>query len=1077
MPDMRSIGLALVLTVGFACAQGRTDYANYETPQVKPIAVARVSGHDYLLVCNTPDGSVEVYDTDETLPAAQRFLARVPVGMEPSSVLWDASRGWFFTTDWLSDSVTSVQLTAPGGPGSLTARVLLSRNVGDEPMHCSLTPDKQILLVTFKTKSAMGAFDPATLLPVAASSVHPAPTERIDLLDGGSATVSAIKEPRTILHRDGKTFVLGTKGGNHSSFDFDLFSQDLATGALTPLGGLGSTNLNMAFGSNGDLWVVGGEAQNLVAIGGPAVAAAPTGFLESTLYRVSGAGTANVTVTRRDLNEKPTASGSQPVVPQEALTMPTDVVVFDRLIQVGGPVTPAASGTTVVATSLQRKVYIACMSVDRVGVIIPQGNDPLQWGITRIDIPVAPGSSSNVSGPRGLALKRANQNQANDPGNRLYVLNRLDNSVSIINAANDTFVETIALKHDPTPDYIIEGREFLYSAKHSSTHFVSCASCHTDGRTDALVWNLGSTSGLVVPFPTLFIDSPTGATIQDLAGLIVNGFDTNKGNMVTQSLQGLLNWEVEPDDSLRFVTNAPYHWRGDRLRFTDFNEAFVNLFGLTDISTDPTTEKGISDSKMKAFETFINSIHYPPNPEQPESRVFSGTFGTANQNDGSGGLLGLKLFHTQPLGGCGSRSCIQCHALPESSNNRFTEFLAGGGTGRQPIDSAAMRGLFQKERRLDKDASGVSSVVTGTFGLEHHGVSDSMNDFIEKFFTGDFTATELVAMKQFSREMDWGTAPMVGRILTLIGTQGASTADLQRIGDFQNQARLANAGLSVRGRIAGATSGWWFDPRSDQFIAEPGGGAISLNTLVGLRSGDQDRLVFIVTPLGSERRLAAPSGQASSMNGPAPSNVTVLPMLPNTAYELVPQLTKNWVAGPAADDFTWTNPFLPTPLFPKSLRLMQAGLINDAGGAFGLGNFRHDAPRRIRVAGTGILPGAVVHVHVPWDNAVPIPNPSGPLTQLTTRKLTVPIYPTSVTVEGAPVWESAVELEPLAYYVMMCGGPFAPGVPEALADIGDQIPENPTGMFQPLTYNWHYFQVENPGGQISDVGWVPIEIN
>ena len=62
-----------------AAGQGRTPYMNVESPQVHSIELAEVGGHTWLLVCNTPDNSVEIWDTDESQPIANRFRLRVRV--------------------------------------------------------------------------------------------------------------------------------------------------------------------------------------------------------------------------------------------------------------------------------------------------------------------------------------------------------------------------------------------------------------------------------------------------------------------------------------------------------------------------------------------------------------------------------------------------------------------------------------------------------------------------------------------------------------------------------------------------------------------------------------------------------------------------------------------------------------------------------------------------------------------------------------------------------------------------------------------------------------------------------------
>lgn len=85
-----------------ASAQGQGTYMNVESPQVSPIALATVGTRKLLVVCNTPDDSIEIWDTNETiLPLEARFLDRLRVGLEPVSVLVRGDRFW--TANFLGD--------------------------------------------------------------------------------------------------------------------------------------------------------------------------------------------------------------------------------------------------------------------------------------------------------------------------------------------------------------------------------------------------------------------------------------------------------------------------------------------------------------------------------------------------------------------------------------------------------------------------------------------------------------------------------------------------------------------------------------------------------------------------------------------------------------------------------------------------------------------------------------------------------------------------------------------------------------------------------------------------------------
>ncbi len=1066
------LGLGLMLTgTSTAHAQGRTEYYNVETPQVRPIVVARMANHDFLLVCNTPDNSVEVYDTDENItPASARFLKRIPVGLEPNSILFDPARKRFWVTCFLSDSVTTGVLTAPTGPGSLAVTLDDSQNVGNEPMDVALTPDGKTLLVTFNSQSSMGAFHPITLDPKPASAAFPAPTDDIHLLKTFGNQQRIINEPRGVEVFGNQAFVLNHKGGvtttnttaNPNGYDFDLYSHDLTTGASTGLADLGSTNWNLRFAASGDLYVVGGEAQNHLV--GDAVAQAPTGFVQHMLYRVRGAGIPGTVIHRRDLN---TDGSGAPVAASDALAMPTDVEV----IETDGQPT---------------KVYVTAFGSDRVGVItVVNPNNASTWTIARIPIPKDAASTNPRSGPRAIVHKTPT-GVIGDPGERLYVLNRLDNSVAILDPSGaGSHLETFALRQDPTPAYVRIGREFLYSADLSGNGFNSCASCHADGRTDAIGWNLGSPTGFSAEFRRGFVDSPSGATLPDLINLLNNGFDADKGVMITQTFQGLLDHEVDPAIQ-DLYSNAPYHWRGDRFTFTDFNEGFANLLGLGDNfggGGPNDLPMGIPLNDMVKFEEFVNSIHYPPNPEQQELRVYTGDFGTHpdDPTDGSDGLRGMKIFHTVRLPNSvgGGRSCVQCHALGSGSNFVYTDSIGNVPNAPQPLETAQLRGLHQREPAHQADGDDLSTAIkSGMFGLTHNGGRGTINTF-NNLFQGSMTLAQRLDLNRFVHEFDTGTAPIVGRSqpVSLSNVGLASTS--ARLATFEGQVALANAGLAVQGWITGMRVGYWYDPVGDVYVDESSAGQTSVSraALLALVTGSRDRLFFRSTPLGNDRRVASLSGSSSSFPlGTPPANLKLQPLGTNTAWSLVPQMTGNWIPLAQGGTFVWqhaTDPNVPTPRFARAVRQLQYGLIDPANQVnHGLSALRHDAPRRFRIAGDGILSGAHLVLWTPNDSSGTAPDIANPPDTAKTRRLELPIFPTGQTAGGQPVWETAAELSPLQYSILMNGGKQAPGVKPALDDVLSQLPEPPpSGTFNPDGFNWHYVEVINPNGQSANGGW------
>ncbi len=1099
-------------------AQGRGDYFNVESPQAHPIEVALVDGHFYILVCNTADSSVEIWDSDESLlPADARFLARVPVGLEPVSVRYVPSLSRFFVANFLGDSISAVSISAPSGPASLQVRVLATRQVTDEPVDIAFAEvdigggaPVPTLFVTHMTLDAYGEYDALTLQPAAPNSerLDAVVPQSIDHDFDGNPDDIALKAPRTLAVACDKLFILGLMGGNTVRYDFDLYSEPLiGAGTTQALGGLGSTNWNMEFADDQNLFVVGAEARNGNLFGEATLKGAPTGFVENMFYWVQNPCSANPTILARDVNEVfqkvfqgpgtplPFPTGSRDSLDSlgnAAVTVPTTKAVTKQnaLVQLTDIELLKDEGGTVT------KAFFTAYGSDRVGVIEPKvGQAPIKWKRRKINLPAVNSPVGTFIGARGLILKPANPADGTDPGDRLYVVNRLENSVSILDPLGETVVGGFSLNHDPTPIHIAAGREFLYSAKLSANGFAACASCHPDGRTDGLAWDLSD--GLIVPIPPHLLPSSSS---------FPTDFPGEKGFMVTQSLQGLLNWEVEPNIQ-QLYTNGPYHWREDRETFQSFNGAFVSLFGGSELP----------GPEIAAFEEFINSIHYPPNPKQPFSRVLSGHLGDPNDNDrtqnidGSGALKGLKMFHI--VEGNSGTSCNSCHSLPEGSNNVLLETLGLPNPhpvedpnpllengDQQPGEPAALRFLFQKEARLDRDGfdNPDDSPITGYEGFAHSGLTNGAKQALQDFngtatinssnttFFPDICLNapmtycdNIQAVNQFLHELDTGTGPQVGRTWTVTSVNFGSAETAQAFQDAEDQAGLANASVAVRANLGGVERGFWLDLSGpvSSYREEPGGATFTRGALLALVTSGQDRLFLLSTPLGSEVRIAAPSGIATAPTGPAPTDLQLEPMVPNTAYGDVPLFSKFWadaLPGPNLD-----------PTFGNSLnhtvRLYQNALLTDAPGGFGLCQLRHEAPRRFRVSGKNIRHGAKLHLFVQDDAGLGAPittlavDDSG---QVPTLEMQLPIHPTeSLDPEGDRIWETAAELEPLIYYRLMAGIPTVgpPGVLDQLTALefnfaGD--PEaQPPGTWQPTIWNQHWVRVVNADSTSGDGGW------
>lgn len=84
--------------------------------------------------------------------------------------------------------------------------------------------------------------------------------------------------------------------------------------------------------------------------------------------------------------------------------------------------------------------------------------------------------------PRGMALSR--------DGTRLYVANRLDDTISVIDTGAERVADTIRLAGPRTVTALRRGEQTFYSAQYSFQGQFGCVNCHIDSTFDAMQWDL-----------------------------------------------------------------------------------------------------------------------------------------------------------------------------------------------------------------------------------------------------------------------------------------------------------------------------------------------------------------------------------------------------------------------------------------------------------------------------------------------------------------------------------------------------------------------------------------------------------
>ncbi len=745
-------------------------FVNYEGKQTAPVRLSPDGSR--LFAVNTPDNRLSVFDVSS--PHNPILIAEIPVGVEPVSVN-PISNDEAWVVNEVSDSVSIVSVSQhvvtdtlyvkdePADVVFANGRAFVScgRNnqiaVFDAATHASITnipvfgENPRSLCVNSNGTRIYAAFalsgNRTTIIPLTNAPNQPPPT---------NPNLPPPPKVSLIVDATDPTWTSGPNAQIKFTMpDNDIVEIDRATLAITRyFPRVGTVNFAIAMRPGiapgaGDLYVANTDARNTTRFE-PVIRG---GFVTNQISRVditSGA------VTRYDLNPGFAYTNFPNLANQSnALAQPTAMAF--------GP-----SGGN---------YFITAFGSDRVAMV-----DANSGNVTaRIELnPSAPGSVANPRtkrGPRGLALK---------PGAALYVLNRISNTITVINPSDRTVVREIPIgSHDPTPQVIREGRGFLYDAKLSGGGLVSCASCHIDAEMDLLAWDLGNPGGSLETNRMRVAGSQTVVPGGVFSNVV---FHPMKGPMATQTLRGLSNLD-------------PLHWRGDRTNFLHFNGAFDGLLGGTVLST----------ADMQAYRDFINTIAFQPNPNQNLNRTLPATFGGANPTAGRNAYVGTNYA---TLLGVIQLNCNVCHALPNGTDRGFTPAQAL----QEPQDMKVpqLRATYQKMHFTN--APGAQSLLG--FGLVHDGTDPSLFAFLSRpvFNTLSTDTVQKQNISAFVQCLDTGTAPACGygRTITSNNVTSASVSNDWSLLEAQ-AAGLTNIDLIVKGAVDGVRRGFVYQPAQNNY--------------------------------------------------------------------------------------------------------------------------------------------------------------------------------------------------------------------------------------------------------------------
>ncbi len=825
----------LALWLAFGASAFAQSYVNFEAKQTRPISLS--PDGTKLFAVNTPDARLSVFDV--THPLNPFLLAEIPVGVEPVSVnALDNDTVWVVNEVSDSLSVVSVSrkivtdtLSAKDEPADVVfagskAFVSEGRNnqiaVFDATNHTLLTnialfgQNPRSLAVNSNGTKVYAAFalsgNRTTIVPASQNPTNQSPIS--------PPMNPALPAPPQVGRIVDATDPAWTNVIRFNMPDNDVAEIDVTTMSVGRyLSRVGTVNFAIAAHPvSGDLYVANTDARNLTRF-------EPNlrGF--AVTNRVSRINLASGVVTHFDLNPG---------------YHPTNFTLLDRTNALAQP-------TAIVFSPSGTDCYVAAFGSDRIARL-----DTASGNVTlRIELcPTATGSASdprNKRGPRGLALK---------PGAALYSLNRVANTISVIELVNHTVAKEIPVgSYDPTPAAVRNGRGFLYDAKLSGNGTLACASCHIDSEMDLIAWDLGDPQGEMATFPGIL---PGGGGI--ITGFVSASsvFHPMKGPMATQTLRGL---------------NAldPFHWRGDRTNFLHFNGAFASLLGGSTLS----------QADMNAYRDFINTIRFEPNPNQNLDRSLPTNLAGANPR------AGLSNFVFDPYLGAGTNglTCNACHTLPAGSGRFFVNgfFLQES----QDFKVPHLRNLYQKTR-LNR---GTNATSIAGFGFLHDGTFQDVFSFLSQPVFQNFISNSVIKsnLQAFLLCFDTGAAPAVGYSRTALSNNVTSTSLSNDWSVLESQAAAGtNIDLILKGTIDGIRRGLLYQPGANNYQPDTtNSGPFTRAQLVAkIQTGDT--LTLMGVPPGAGQRMGIDRDLDGVLDGD----------LPPPSLQIVPSGTKAILAWP-----------------------------------------------------------------------------------------------------------------------------------------------------------------------------------
>lgn len=264
-------------------------------------------------------------------------------------------------------------------------------------------------------------------------------------------------------------------------------------------------------------------------------------------------------------------------------------------------------------------------------------------------------------------------------GATLYVANRLDDNISLIDTRSDKVIATIDLGGPKNADAVRRGERLFFTADFAFQGQFGCSNCHIDATIDGLQWDLEPDG-----FGKDIVDN---RSLEDLAG------------------------------------TEPFKWNG----------------GNPDMPTEcgPRTEKfffrsqSFTPQQLTDLVTFVYALPYRPN----RYRSANGDL-TPAQERGKAIFERTKAKNGTPIPE--SNQCAYCHSGPKYTDQKQVNVGTGKETDRSPIiDVPQLPNVAYSAPYLhDGSARSLEEIWTIFNPQDRHGVTndltkDELNDLIE----------------------------------------------------------------------------------------------------------------------------------------------------------------------------------------------------------------------------------------------------------------------------------------------------------------------------------------------------------